>query len=81
MFALPPMAPLAQAANLPFVQFGEKEFPIEEATEVVAKLIRMKGWEGLEFTINMTAPVSEVAINQNRTLLDIAKSNSTKTRV
>jgi zeaxanthin glucosyltransferase len=60
MFALPPIAPLAQAANLPFVQFGEKEFPIEEATELVARLSRMKGWEGLEFTINVTAAVSEV---------------------
>ena len=60
MFSLPAIEPFAQAANIPFVPYGEKEFPIETGNELLTQLSRMKGWEGLEFTINATAAVSEV---------------------
>jgi zeaxanthin glucosyltransferase len=33
IFSLPVMEPLARAADLPFVAFGEKEFPAEVSTK------------------------------------------------
>jgi zeaxanthin glucosyltransferase len=42
VLSLPVMQPLACAANLPFIPFGEKEFPTEHTSEVVDTLSRLK---------------------------------------
>jgi hypothetical protein len=45
VLSLPVMELFARAANLPFIPFGEKEFPIEHSSEVVGTLSRLKGEE------------------------------------
>ena len=50
MLSLSFMEPLARAADLPFIPFGEKEFAVEHSSEVVGKVSRLKGKEGLQFT-------------------------------
>jgi zeaxanthin glucosyltransferase len=49
MLSLPVMEPFACAGNLPFIAFGEKEFPSEHTSEVVGTLSRLKGDEALQF--------------------------------
>jgi len=46
--------------NLPFIPFGEKEFPIEHSSEVVGTLSRLKGEEALQFTVSAVAQVMKV---------------------
>jgi zeaxanthin glucosyltransferase len=60
MLSLPSIEPLASAANLPFIPFGEKEFPTEHTSEVVGTLSRLKGEEALQFTISAVARVMTV---------------------
>ena len=60
MLSLPSIEPLASAANLPFIPFGEKEFPTEHTSEVVGTLSRLKGKEALQFTISAVARVMTV---------------------
>src|SRR5580700_11176956 len=60
MFSLPVVESLARAADLPFVPFGEKEFSADKAGEIVGKVSRLKGEEGLQFTVNVVAAINEV---------------------
>jgi zeaxanthin glucosyltransferase len=60
MFSLPVIEPLARAANLPFIPFGEKEFSTDKTGEILGTLSRLKGDEGLQFTIDAIAKVAEV---------------------
>jgi zeaxanthin glucosyltransferase len=60
VFSLPVMELFARAANLPFIPFGEKEFPIEHSSEVVGTLSRLKGEEALQFTVSAVAQVMKV---------------------
>src|ERR1700720_470001 len=60
VLSLPVMEQLAGAANLPFIPFGEKEFPAEQTSEVVATLSRMKGEQALQFTVSAVARVMRV---------------------
>jgi zeaxanthin glucosyltransferase len=52
MVSLPVIEPLARAANLPFVPFGEKEFPADRGAEMFTTLSRLKGEEALQFGVN-----------------------------
>jgi zeaxanthin glucosyltransferase len=60
VLSLPVMEPFARAANLPFIPFGEKEFPAEHSSEVVGTLGRLKGEEALQFTVSAVAQVMRV---------------------
>src|SRR3981081_1509723 len=60
MFSLPVGESFARAADLPFVPFCEKEFPAEKAGERLGTLSRLKGEEGLQFTVNSIAAQTEV---------------------
>src|SRR5258708_19914900 len=60
MVSLPVGESVARAANLPFVPFGEKEFPAEHSSEVLATGGRLKGEEGLRFTVSAIAAATEV---------------------
>jgi zeaxanthin glucosyltransferase len=60
VLSLPAMEPFARAANLPFIPFGEKEFPAEHTSEVVGTLSRLKGEEALQFTVGAVARVMKV---------------------
>jgi zeaxanthin glucosyltransferase len=60
MVSLPMMEPLARAANLPFVSFGEKEFSAEKGAEKIRTLSRLKGEEALQFGVNGLAALSAV---------------------
>jgi zeaxanthin glucosyltransferase len=60
VFSLPVMELFACAANLPFIPFGEKEFPIEHSSEVVGTLSTLKGEEALQFTVSAVAQVMKV---------------------
>jgi zeaxanthin glucosyltransferase len=60
VLSLPVMEPFARAANLPFIPFGEKEFPAEHTSEVVGTLSRLKGEEALQFTVGAVARVMKV---------------------
>src|SRR6266403_6307905 len=60
MFSLPVGESLARAANLPFVPFGENEFPAEHLSEVIGTVSRLKGEEGLQFTVSAIAAATEV---------------------
>src|SRR5260370_22908030 len=60
VLSLPVMELLARAANLPFIPFGEKEFPAEHTSEVVGTLSRLKGEEALQFTVSAVARVMRV---------------------
>ena len=60
VLSLPVMELFARAANLPFIPFGEKEFPIEHSSEVVGTLSRLKGEEALQFTVSAVAQVMKV---------------------
>src|SRR5260370_11680394 len=69
MFSLPMIEPLARAANLPFIPFGEKEFSTDKMGEILGTLSRLKGDEGLQFTIDAIAKVAEVRWRELRKLL------------
>jgi zeaxanthin glucosyltransferase len=60
MFSLPLCESLARAADLPFVPFGEKEFSADKSDEILGTLSRLKGEEGLQFTVNAIAASTEV---------------------
>jgi zeaxanthin glucosyltransferase len=60
MFSLPVGESFARAADLPFVPFGEKEFPADKAGEILETLSRLRGEEGLQFTVNAIAAITEV---------------------
>ena len=60
VLSLPVMEPFARAANLPFIPFGEEEFPAEHSSEVVGTLSRLKGEEALQFTVSAVAQVMKV---------------------
>src|ERR1700730_9744150 len=60
MVSLPMCEPLARAANLPFISFGEKEFPNDKSAEILETLSRLKGEEGLRFTIDAIAQVTHL---------------------
>jgi UDP:flavonoid glycosyltransferase YjiC (YdhE family) len=60
MLSLPSIEPLARALNLPFSPFGEKEFSAEQSHEIVGKLSRLQGEEGLQFTIDAIAQITKV---------------------
>jgi zeaxanthin glucosyltransferase len=55
MLSVPAAGARARAANLPFVFFGEKEFPVDKTAEVIRKLGSLKGEEGLQFTVDLIA--------------------------
>jgi zeaxanthin glucosyltransferase len=60
MISLPMMEPLARAANLPFVSFGEKEFSAEKGAEMIETLSRLKGEEALQFGLNGLGRLSAI---------------------
>ena len=66
------MEPLVRAANLPFVSFGAKEFPVDKASENIALLGRLKGEEALQFTVSVIAAITEVQWKQFPDLLSSA---------
>jgi len=59
-FSLPWAESFARAAGLSFVPFGEQEFPADKAGEILGTLSRLKGEEGLQFTVNTIAAANEV---------------------
>ena len=69
MFSPPPMEPLVRAANLPFVPFGAKEFPVDKASEMIALLGRLKGEEALQCTVSTIAAMTAVQWKQFPDLL------------
>jgi len=60
ILSLPAIERLARAANLPFIPFGEKEFSADKSGEILGTLSRLKGAEGLQFTVNKIAATNEV---------------------
>jgi zeaxanthin glucosyltransferase len=60
MLSLSLIEPLARAANLPFVPFGEKEFSDQTTAEIVGTLSQLKGEEALQFTIDATAQITKL---------------------
>jgi zeaxanthin glucosyltransferase len=71
MFSPPVGESLARAAGLPFVPFAEKEFSPDKLGEIVGTVSRLKGEEGLQFTVNAVAALNEV---KWRTLPDLLSS-------
>src|SRR3977135_1696665 len=60
LFSLPLCEPLARAANLPFIPFGENEYPADKTGEILGKLSRLKGEEGLQFTVDAIAQITKL---------------------
>jgi zeaxanthin glucosyltransferase len=60
MLSLPVCEPLARAANLPFIPFGENEVPADKIGEIVGTLSRLKGEEGLQFTVDTIAQATKL---------------------
>jgi zeaxanthin glucosyltransferase len=60
MLSLSLIEPLARAANLPFIPFGEKEFPAQANAEIVGTMSQLKGEEALQFAVGTLAKVAEV---------------------
>src|SRR5260221_14727556 len=60
ILSLPALERLACAANLPFIPFGEKEFSADKSGEILGTLSRLKGAQGLQFTVNKIAAPNEV---------------------
>jgi zeaxanthin glucosyltransferase len=71
MFSPPVGESLARGAGLPFVPFAEKEFSPDKLGEIVRTVSRLKGEEGLQFTVNAVAALNEV---KWRTLPDLLSS-------
>jgi zeaxanthin glucosyltransferase len=78
LFSPPVGEPFARAAGLPFVPIAEKEFSTERVAELVGKISRIKGEEGLQFTVNAVAALNEV---KWRTLPDLLSSTGIDTLV
>jgi len=51
MLSLALIEPLARAANLPFIPFGENEYPDQATAEIVATMSQLKEEEGLQFIV------------------------------
>ncbi|HEY0792443.1 MAG TPA: nucleotide disphospho-sugar-binding domain-containing protein [Chthoniobacterales bacterium] len=61
LFSLPMVEPLARAANLPFVPFGEREFPKDQTSKtMIEPLSKLKGEEALRYTIGAIAAINQV---------------------
>ena len=60
MFSPPVGESIARAAGLPFVPFAEREFSPDKLGEIVGTVSRLKGEEGLQFTVNAVAALNEV---------------------
>src|SRR6266436_426336 len=60
LFSPPVGEPFARAAGMPFVPIAEKEFSTDRVAEIVGKMSRIKGEEGLQFTVNAIAALNEV---------------------
>jgi zeaxanthin glucosyltransferase len=60
MLSLPLIEPLARAANLTFIPFGEKEFPDEVTAAIVAKMSQLEGEEALRFVVDVAAKLAAV---------------------
>lgn len=60
VLSLPLVEPLAHAANLSFIPFGAKEFPDQASVEIISTLSRLKGEEGLQFTVEVIAEMMKV---------------------
>ena len=73
MFSLSAAEPPARAADLPFVPFGGKEFPVEGAAEMIKGISRLKGEEALQYTIDAIAAITEV---KWKTLPKLLSSNA-----
>jgi zeaxanthin glucosyltransferase len=71
MFSPPVGESLARAAGLPFVPFAEREFSPDKLGEIVGTVSRLKGEEGLQFTVDAVAALNEV---KWRTLPDLLSS-------
>jgi zeaxanthin glucosyltransferase len=59
MFSLSAVEPLARALNLPFVPFGQKDFPVEGVAEMIRKISRLNGKEALQYTVDVIAAITE----------------------
>jgi zeaxanthin glucosyltransferase len=60
MLSLSCIEPLARAANLPFIPFGENEFPDQVSAETLGTLSQLQGEEALQFSVGVLAKVAEV---------------------
>jgi zeaxanthin glucosyltransferase len=60
MLSLSFVEPLARAANLPFIPFGENEFPTDKAGELLGTLSQLQGEEALQFSVGALAKIAEV---------------------
>jgi zeaxanthin glucosyltransferase len=55
MLSLSLSEPLVRAANLPFIPFGEKDFPDQVNAEILGTMGQLKGDEGLQFSVDVVA--------------------------
>jgi zeaxanthin glucosyltransferase len=62
LFGLPDVEPIARAANLAFVCYGEKEFPVGSFTEAMAPASKLHGEELLDYTAQVTPRLIKAAI-------------------
>src|SRR5208282_1842595 len=60
MFSLPIIEPLVRAGKLEFVPYGAKEFTNPKSVEIIGALSRLRGDEGLQFTVDVMAEILEV---------------------
>jgi zeaxanthin glucosyltransferase len=60
MVSLSFVEPLARAANLPFIPFGEEEFPDEVSAEIFGRMSQLKGEEALQFAVEALAKAAKV---------------------
>jgi zeaxanthin glucosyltransferase len=72
MVSVPALEPRARAADLPFVASAEKEVPIDKSAEIVKTLSRLRGEEGLQFTVNHDCRESGIKVEHvtENTLFD-----------
>jgi zeaxanthin glucosyltransferase len=62
-FGVPDVGPFARAANLDFVSYGEKEYPIGSIAESWGEVAKMRGLSVLEYTSkNLTPALVKVAL-------------------
>jgi zeaxanthin glucosyltransferase len=55
--SLPDAEPYANAAGLPFVPFGEEDYPAGTLPKIAAELSKLKGQDALEFTLRAGAKI------------------------
>jgi zeaxanthin glucosyltransferase len=60
MLSLPFIEPLARAANLPFIPFGEKDFTDTVNAEILGTMGRLEGAEAREFAVHALAKAAAV---------------------